>query len=1087
MRILRLKFSGKIYRSVLFLLIPLFCFQLANAQSLISGTIKDETGATVPGVTIAVKGTPTATVTDASGTFTIHATTNDILVISFIGYQTQQILVGNQTKLSIALQTDTKGLNEVIVTGYSKQSKRDITGAVSTVSPTVIEQTPVTSIEGVLQGRVAGVVVDGQGGPGNPETVRIRGIGTLGNNDPLYVIDGVQIRLGTAGGSEDISNLLNPNDIESLTVLKDPSLEAQYGSEGSNGVIVITTKTGKMGPPQLTYDGYVGVENPRNLPDIITPQQQADALYASYKNSGVAIPGSVASFYGNGTTPVLPYYIIENQSGTGNIGVAENSPLANPSLYNQGNYRILKANQSGTDWWSALFQSALTQNHNLNLSGATDKSNYSVGLGYLNDQGTLLNSYFERYSIRINTAFKIKPWLRFGENLEASFASQNTESRSATNDISELYLLSPLLPEYDIAGNLAGTGKALILGNTGNPYTSRVNSLGDKNYSQSIIGSIYGEADIIKGLTYTNQIGFQLLPTESSSYTPTMPQEPIPFPTNVFSEGGDYSTDWRWLNKLSYTTTINQIHQITAFAGYEAEEFAERSYGGTTGNIGFPSTNTEYLSSGNTGTSPTAYVPTVYGSGEKYTSVSEFANLTYSLYDKYLFTATGRHDGTSKFIATGEYGEFGALSAGWRISKEAFLQNVSWLNDLKLRASYGTAGNNGALATDAYLTTLTSDNFGNYDLGGTNTTSMSGYYVYQLGNPTLHWEDNKTVNIGLDASVFHNSLTASLNWYNRITDGLILAPPSSGTVGSALSPIENIMSFTNKGLELEISYNSHIGDVKFDMSGNIATDKNNVDYIDGLAGAYLPGGTFGSNGAIDLTRSVVGKPVSQFYGYVYQGLYKTPAQVASHATEGSLGITSANALGNPMYEDRDHSGVIDPNDETYLGSPIPKFTYGYDVNFYYKQFDLGLFFQGSYGNKIYDYAKVMQEFPNANGTGVGGLTTGALDTWSPSNPNASLPIFSENSSAINSSPSSYFVESGSYLRLKTAQLGYTLTKLRGIKKLRIYVQAFNLLTITKYTGMDPEVNDGNPSDLGIDYGTAYPISQKFLVGVNMGL
>jgi len=1078
----RLKLPGKISISLLLILVQLLCHYSASAQSPVSGIVKDETGAPLPSVVVQVKGKNILATTDVNGKFTISAAGSDVLQFRFIGFLTKEVSIGNQTTLNVSLVPDSKDLSEVVVTGYSRQSKHDVTGAASTISASAIQQSPVTSVEQAIQGRVAGVTVDGQGGPGNAQTIRIRGIGSFGNNDPLYVIDGVQIRVGTSGGSQNISNLLNPNDIESLTILKDPSLISIYGAQGSNGVIVITTKTCKMGGPVLEYNGYACVENPRNLPKMITPQQQADALYASYKNSGLAIPASVSSFYGSGSSPVLPDYIIENEAGSGNIGVMAGNSLANPSLYNQQNYRILQANKAGTNWWSAMFRPAITQSHNLSLSGATEKSNYAVTFGYLNDQGTLLNSYFQRYSLRVNTQFKIKPWLRFGENVEFSYSSQNSETRSATNDISSLYLLSPLLPKYDIEGNLAGTGKALILGNTGNPYTSRVNSLSDKSYSQSIVGTAYGEADIIKGLTYTNQIGFQFFPDEFHSYTPQLPQEPIPFPSNVFTEGGDYSLDWRWLNKLSYTTTINGIHNISAFAGYEVRQFVERSYGGTAYGILYPSTNTEYLGNG------TSYPGTpVFGGGDKYTGISTFANVSYSLLDKYLFTATGRRDGTSKFGPDAEFGNFGALSAGWRISKESFLQNALWLNDLKLRASYGTAGND-AVASGEYLTTLSGNTFGNYDLGGTNTTSMNGYYTYQLGNSLLHWESNKTTNIGFDASLFQNSFTVSFNWYNRTTDGLIYQPPSSGTQGSALAAYENIMNFSNKGIELELGYKTRIGDVKIDMGGNITTDQNRVNYIDGLPGAFIDGGQYGSNGAIYLSRSVVGRPVSSFYGYEYQGLYKTQADITGHATEGSLGITPDNALGHVMYKDLNRDGKIDESDKTYLGSPIPKFTYGYTLNFNYKNFDLGIFLQGSYGGKIFNYARVDQEFPNAYGNaGLGGLTVGALNTWSPSNPNGNLPIFSQGSSANDLSPSSFFVESGSYLRIKSAQIGYTFPRIKGLRKLRVYAQAYNLLTITKYSGIDPEVNDGNPNNLGIDYGTAYPISQKFIFGVNLGL
>lgn len=1082
----RLKLSRRIGHFALFLLIQLLSYQFVQAQSPVSGVVKDETGTTMPSVVVRVKGKNTTTTTDANGAFTINAVKTDVLQFSFVGYETQEVTVGNKTRLTVSLQPDNKSLNEVIVTGYSKQSKHDVTGAASTVSASVIQQTPVTSVEAALEGRVAGVTVDAQGGPGDQATIRVRGVGTIGNNDPLYVIDGVQMRVGNAYGSQNISNLLNPNDIESLTILKDPSLIALYGSEGSNGVIVITTKTGKAGEPKLEYSGYYGESVPRNLPKMISPQQEADALYNSYINSGLTPPASFTSFYGSGTTPVLPDYIIENNNtgGIQNDGVSAGDPQANPALYNQQNYRILQANKAGTNWWGLLFRPAPTQSHNLTLSGATDKSNYAVSFGYLDDEGTLLNSYFKRYSMRVNTSFKVQPWLKVGENLELSYSSQNSEGRNQGygNDIAALYELSPLLPKYDIMGNPAGTNSALILGNTNNPYTSRVNSLADKNYSQSIVGSAYAEATILRGLTYTNQIGFQFFPNEYHSYSPTSFQDPVPSATNQFTEGGSYSTDWRWLNKLAYTTTIAGIHNISAFIGYEANESTSRSYGASVENILYPSSNTEYLSNG----SPVAGIAPPYGTGGKATNISYFANVTYSLMDKYLFTGTVRRDGSSSFGPKETYGNFGAASAGWRISKENFLKDVSWLNDLKLRASYGTVGNNAVGIPNAYLALLTHDANGNYDLGGTNTSSLAGYYPSQLANPYLQWEVNKTTNLGFDASLFHNSFTASFNWYNRATNKLIYNPPFPGTAGSETAPYQNIMDFSNKGIELELGYHSKIGQLHYDMNFNISTDKNRVNYIDGLPGAFIQGGLFGSNNSTYLTRAVVGQPVSSFYGYVYQGLYRTPADVANHATEASLGITPTNALGNIMYKDLNGDGKIDLNDQTFLGSPIPKFTYGYNLDLSYKNVDLSLFFQGSYGNKIFNYGKALQEVPNAN-PGLGGLTVGALDTWSPSNPNASLPIFAQGSAANTIAPSSFYVESGSYLRLKMAQIGYTLPKIKGIRKLRVYAQAFNLFTITKYTGQDPEVNDGNPNNLGIDYGTAYPISQKFVFGVNLGL
>jgi TonB-linked SusC/RagA family outer membrane protein len=1067
----------------------------AQKGGTLKGKVTNEKGEPVVGATVLLSGVSKGTPAGLTGDFSLAGITAGkyTVQVSAVGYQSifRSITIadGQVLQMDFQLKAGANALNEVVVTGYSSQSKREVTGAASTISGDVVDQTPVTTVEAAIEGRVAGVSVDGQGGPGNAQTIRIRGIGTLGNNDPLYVIDGVQIRMGTSVGpgggpigSVNVSNLLDPGEIESITILKDPSMIALYGAEGSNGVIVITTKKGKLGAPRFDYNSYVGEEVPRHLPKTITPQQQANALYGSFQIAGM--PFADYSMYDTSSGSVsLPYWIIEGTNYS-NTGVAQNSPLAAPSLYNYQNYRILKANQAGTNWWTSIFQPALTQNHEMSISGATDRSNYAISLGYNDDQGTLLATYFQRLSLRVNTQFKIKPWFRVGENVELSYTTQSTVTRNPTNVMSNLYVLSPLLPKYDIAGNLAGVNKALVLGNASNPYTTQVMSRGAKDYTQSIVGTAYAEFEPIKGLVYTNQIGFQLFPNEFHSYTPVEYQEPIPAPTNLLTEGGSYISDWRWLNKLAYSTTLGGIHKISAFAGYEVRQYVVRSYYGTTGNIGFPSSNTEYLSNGNTG-SGSAYVPTVGGGGDAETDISYFGNVTYSLMDKYLATATYRRDGSSKFGPGEQYGNFGAGSLGWRISDENFMKGIAWLSDLKLRASYGSTGNN-AIPPGRYLATLSSGSFGDYDLAGTNITSLAGYYPSQLPNPFLHWESNISTNIGFDAAVFNNTLTASFNWFNKETKGLLYQPPSSGTAGSAAAPYENIMNFTNKGVELEIGYNQHIGKLRFEMSFNIATYRNNVNYIDGLDSAFIQSGVYGSNGANYISRSTVGKPVSSFYGYVYQGLITSQAQLNAAPDETYFGINKQNGLGHVLYKDLNHDGVINTYDETYLGNPNPKFTYGYNLNLYYGNFDLGVLLQGVYGNKIFNYSRELSEMPFGAPGGEGGLSPAALNTWSPSNPNAKLPIFTQALGTNDLSPSSFFIEGGSYMRVKQVQLGYTIQHLKGVRRLRIYAMAYNLFTITHYSGLDPEVNDGSPQDLGIDYGTAYPISKKYLVGVNLG-
>ncbi len=518
------------------------------------GRVTNDKNEPVVGASILLEGTDKGGSAGVDGAFVIGGIKPgkykiQVTAIGFQNIEKEVVLHDNEAlEMNFVLKAGGNAMNEVIVTGYSRQSKRDVTGAASTVSAETIAQTPVTDITTALQGRVAGVSVDDQGGPGSSGIIRIRGVGSLGNNDPLYVIDGVQVRIGpsngtnggggTNTGSQDIANLLNPADIETLTVLKDPSLTALYGAEGSNGVIVITTKSGKRGDPKLQYTAYVGDQIPRKFPSMVTPQQQADALYNSYVNTKLPFP--YASFYGSGATPVLPDYIIEGP--TPNLGVSSGDPAANPALYDFNSYRILKANKTGTNWWKALFQPALTQNHQLSLSGATDKSSFAVTMGFLDDKGTLLNSYFRRYSLRVNTDFKIKPWLRVGENIEFSYAAANSlGGRQFNNGIDQLYTLSPLLPTHDIMGHIAGTNGAPLMGG-GNPLIDRTGAPISKSATESAIGSAYIEAEPGERVYLSKQIGVQFVPNQYHAFSDSFPQQAIPSHTTYYYEGNSYYT-----------------------------------------------------------------------------------------------------------------------------------------------------------------------------------------------------------------------------------------------------------------------------------------------------------------------------------------------------------------------------------------------------------------------------------------------------------------------------------------------------------------------------------------------------------------
>ena len=1038
----------------------------------VSGIITDEKGVPLVGATISVKGKINlVTTTNNAGRFKLDIGANSaLLIVSYTGFITQQVSVKADQSVSISLVSTDTNLDDVIVTGYSRQSKRNVTGAVSTVSSDVVAQTPVADVGSVLQGRVAGVSVDEQGGPGATSVVRIRGFGSNGNNDVLYVIDGVQVRGG--------SNLVNPNDIETITVLKDPSNTALYGAQGGNGVIVITTKMGKKAAaPKLEYNTYGSFETPTKYPKSLIPQQYANAYWGYLKNSNLALSNL---FYGSGATPVLPDYIIERK-GLPVLTAAEGSAAVNPALYNLSNYRILKTNKDGTDWFGALLDQSFSHNHQLTLSGATDKSSYSLGMGYLNNEGTLLGTYFTRYSIRVNTEFRPVKWLKIGENMQFSYTQGAGVSNGNHNPqglIADLYRRSPLIPIYDITGNYSGPKdfadtKALHPGGN-NPVlgqnTGRDNS---KGYNAGVIGSAYVDIEPMKNLIFETKVGVQFYPYSYRFFIDTFPQNVYSAPYNQFTEGGGYSTDLRWTNKVSYDIKFKNIHSISAFAAYEASKATSRSNQGTVTNLLY--TTQGYLNLSNGDFNPVA--PMVGSNGSE-NSTSVFGNINYILMDKYLFSFVARRDGSSKFGPLSRYGNFYSYSGGWRISKEKFMQRFTWLSDLKLRAAYGENGNN-AIPADLYEDRYTTSgyvNYSSYDLNGTNNSAFTGAGLYQLGNPKIHWETNKTTNIGFDA-MFQNKFSVAFSWFNRVTKDLLAVPPVTGLRGDALAPYENIMQFSNKGIELELGYHNSFGKLSYDMNFNIATYRNNVDYISSDPTAHINGNSYAPT-QFALTRSAVGIPVSSFFGFIQDGIF----QSADDYTKNGVmhhGLTAATAAGHFKFRDINSDKKINDDDRTFIGNPHPKFSYGYNLNLNYKNFDMGIFLQGVSGNKIFNYWRVNSVFPGATGEG-------SDDTWSPTNTGAKLPIWNSTTSD-DIKPSSFFVEDGSYLRLKSLQFGYTFHATKAFSKMRFYIQGFNLATFTKYTGIDPEISIGNATNYGVDFGGNYPISRKIVFGINFGL
>lgn len=1024
------------------------------ADGTLKGKIVDDKGEAVPAASVSL-GYGIGAAASANGEFTITGIspgtyTLRVSAVGFTTYVSEIIIADGQVlELTIDLAAGNNAMNEVIVTGYSRQSKRDVTGAVSTISSDVIAQQPVTDLTAILQGRVSGVTIDGQGGPGVEQVVRIRGIGTIGDNNPLYVIDGVQTKSGL--------NMINTNDIESITVLKDAASSALYGARGSNGVIVITTKRGKKGAPRLEYNSYVGAEIPGKLPAMLTPQQYADAFWKNLESSGQPLNSVI---YGNGAQPALPDYLIGRKTSPTFIGVAEGNPAADPALYNLSSYRIMKANKEGTDWFDVVFDPALTHSHQLALSGATDKSNYAVTLNYLDNNGILRNTYFKRYSLRANTEFSVTPWLRAGENFQFAYTNGNTiNNHTDQNVIANLYNTSPLMPVYDIAGNLSGAnGAPPEFGD--NPYNARRTDKGANGYSARVMGSVYVEAEPVKNLVFQTKASIDYLPFQSRFFQDTAPQLRFPITSFRFSEFAGHTMEWRTTQKLSYSTVFNGIHKVDAFIAYEAAENRYRGFGAASDSIFYPLPGFQVVST-NTGVNWQ-----VSGNQNRFTYISQIGNLNYSLDDKYLASFTIRRDGTSRFTELRRYGIFPSVSAGWRISEEKFMDRVEWIDDLKLRASLGTAGNDniGTGLTSSHY--YTDPMYTYYDLAGLNNAAQLGFALTQIGNPLLQWEVNQTTNLGFDAALFNNRVTLGFNWFNRKTDKLLYNPPVTGLQGDAAAPMQNIMNFTNKGIELELGYySSRDRALSYEMNANISTYRNNVTYIDGRPETFLSGDSYARS--IQLSRSMVGLPVSSFYGYIYDGIVQ----------EGdNAGHFRFMDISGP---DNKPDGIVDDRDRTFIGNPHPKLSYGYNLNLFYKNFDLNVFFQGVYGNKLFNYWRAFSVWP-------GNYGAGSDDTWSEDNRDAKLPVYSLDD-LDDDRPSTFFIENGSYLRLKNLQLGYTFNNIGGVNKLRVYLQGYNLLTFTNYTGTDPEVSSGAPGSIGIDYGGRYPIARKVLFGVNLTL
>ncbi|MHB1921964.1 MAG: SusC/RagA family TonB-linked outer membrane protein [Chitinophagaceae bacterium] len=1038
----------------------------ALAQQTVRGKVLSSSdGQPIIGATVHVVGSNTGAVTGTDGSYSLQVPNSKaVLEYSFIGFNKEDVTVGKQSVINIHLEENVSSLNELVVTGYTTEKKKDITGAVSVVNLKDLRAVPSGTPEEMLQGQASGVDVITSGAPGGPSNVFIRGVTSFGDVNPLVIVDGVPASMHD----------LDPNDIASIQVLKDAGAAAIYGVRGSNGVIIVTTKHGHStgGEPTITYDGYYGTQRPLggNPFHLLNSQELANALWIADINSGqVAANGYPTSAqYGNGPKPILPDYITPG-------GAMSGDPSVNPALYNVDYskgpiYQITKANKTGTDWFHELFQPALIQSHTLTASGGTNKSNYLFSFNYFDQEGTLIATHLKRYAVRMNTSYTVKKHIRVGENAYVFYKDNPQIGYNQENVVNFAYREQPIIPVYDIMGNWAGSNGP-ELGNSSNPVADQVRSEGNRGNDWQVVGNVWAEADLLKYLTARTSFGGTIDNYYYDYYNYHTYENAENNGSNSFGEGAGYNSNWTWTNTLAFHKLFAQKHDVKVLVGSEAINAYGRGVSGTRLNYFTDNPSLRVLSVGSpTGqnNSSFAYQNTLY---------SLFSRVDYSYNEKYLLSGTVRRDASSQFGPNKRVGYFGSGSVGWRISQEEFLKNVSWINDLKLRGSYGILGSqNNVNPANAYTQFGSSPGNSYYSITTAYNSIEQGFYATRIGNPSTGWEQDKELNIGLDATILDNRLDMTLEYYKKKISGLLFPDQAGATVGGAALPTVNIGDVQNDGEDITLDYHAIVHqNFHLNLGLNLTTYRSLVVSIPG--NYFDVGGTRIGN----VVRNEVGHPISSFYGYKVIGYFSDANDVAKSPTQQDA------APGRFKYADIDGDGKITDADRTFIGNPNPKLTYGFNVNATFKNFDLTAIFYGSYGNQIFNYVKYWTNFwASFQGNKSKDLL---YNSWTPQNHNAKAPIL-ENASTFstNTVPNSYYVESGSYFRLKSLILGYTLPSSTmerlGVNMFRVYVQATNLFTITPYSGLDPEVF-GQAADFGIDYGN-YPSNQKnFIVGVNL--
>jgi len=1022
-------------------------------QKTVKGTVVSATdNSPIIGATVTLKGTTTGTVTNIDGEFTLEAEASNVLLISFIGYKTQELNVGDQTSFNISLVEDITDLEEVVVVGYGVQKKKLITGATVQVSGDNLQKMNTTSPLGALQSHTPGVnITQSSGQPGEGFKVTVRGLGTIGNSNPLYVIDGV------AGG--DI-NSLNPSDIESIDVLKDAASAAIYGARAANGVILVTTKKGTEGKLHLTYDGYYGSQYIARMPPLLTAQE---------------------------------YMTIEDE-----IRYNEANPtydwanLLPTDLYNS----VMDGSWKGTNWLKESYnEAAPTQNHAINLFGGNDQSTFSLGFSYASQEGILgkpVASNYDRYTARINSdhvLYKLNGMdiIKIGETLNF-----NTSTKSGVaigniywNSIHNLLGANPLLPAYDSEGNFYDYDDKVANGwnfdgNTGNPIAGTALSSQGQNLSENygLQASAYLEIQPVKNLIVKSQFGYKMSASRYRSYDGI---RHLSNNTNVTidevsqsaSSGHNYTFD----NTISYSFDINEANKFDVVLGQSIEKWGMGANVSSSGkNSMFPglfdyswvdNTKPTELSQRGAGGSP-------WGDGSL---TSFFGRVNYNYNETYLLSVVMRADGSSNFAKGNRWGYFPSISAGWVISNESFMDETKqWLDFLKIRASWGQNGNS-SIDNFQYLSTIAFDTSNGYYFSSDKKTQTVGGYADILANPDVTWETSEQLDLGFDARLADSRLGIAFDWYKKTTkDWLVVAPISA--VWGLNAPWVNGGDVENKGFELALTWDDNIGDLKYSISGNLSYNKNKVTRIANTEGIIHGDSNVLSQGTTEMYRVQVGYPIGYFYGYETAGVFQNWEQV-----DNTVAKYSGAQPGDLIFVDTDGNDQITENDRTMIGNPHPDYLVGLNISLSYKGFDFLINGAGAFGQQIAKSYRSFADSPLQN------YTTDIFGRWTGEGTSNKLPRLTSGSHTNWQNISNIYIEDGDYFKIKNLTVGYdfkTILPNIPLGQIRLYFTAQNLYTFTGYSGMDPEIGYGYDKSWvsGIDLGY-YPAPRTYLVGLNL--